>query len=256
MKSRTVTPWRRSCPDTRPTIGNRRRHRKGGRRRGPWQVAPARGIRRGVRPRDGERIGPVAPWPPPGTRPVLALAGVWLLAAGLIGASGWLSALRPPAPQLVLAGLTIALLLATRLWSPLREFLEAVDVRALVLFHVTRFVGFYFLVLYARGDLPWAFAVPGGWGDNAVAATALLLVLLVRPDSPGGRPAYLAWNVLGLLDILGVVLTAARLALADPGSMRALLRLPLSLLLTFVVPVIIATHVLMLARLARPAPAR
>ncbi len=39
-------------------------------------------------------------------------------------------------------------------------------------------------------------------------------------------------------------------------AMRALLRLPLSLLLTFVVPIVIATHVLMLARLARPAPAR
>jgi hypothetical protein len=38
--------------------------------------------------------------------------------------------------------------------------------------------------------------------------------------------------------------------------MRALLRLPLSLLPTFVVPIVIATHVLMLRRLARAAPAR
>lgn len=209
-----------------------------------------------MRPRDGEPIGTVAPWPPPGTGPVLTVAGVWLLAASLVGASGLFSTLRPPAPQVVLAGLTIALLLAARLWSPLRQFVATVDLRALVLFHVTRLVGFYFLVLHARGDLPWAFAVPGGWGDNLVAATALLLVLLVRPDRPGGRRAYLAWNALGLLDILGVALTAARLALADPGSMRVLLRLPLSLLPTFVVPIIIATHVLMLARLARPAPAR
>jgi hypothetical protein len=178
------------------------------------------------------------------------------LAACLVGGSGWFAALRPPAPQLILAGLTIVLLLGARLWAPLRQFVATVDVRALVLFHVTRFVGFYFLALHARGDLPWAFAVPGGWGDNVVAAAALLLVLGVRPDSPRGRRAYLAWNVFGLLDILGVVLTAARLAFTDPASMRLLLRLPLSLLPTFVVPVIIATHVLMLARLARTAPAR
>lgn len=209
-----------------------------------------------MRHRDGKAGGTVAPGPPRGTGPTLAAAAAWLLAAVLVGGSGWFAALRPPGPQLVLAGLTIALLLATRLWSPLRQFMATVDLRALVLCHVTRFVGFYFLALHARGDLPWAFAVPGGWGDNAVAATALLLVLLVRPDSPGGRRAYLAWNVLGLLDILGVVLTAARLALADPGSMRVLLRFPLSLLLTFVVPIIIATHALMLARLARTAPAR
>jgi hypothetical protein len=209
-----------------------------------------------VRQRDGEPIRTVASWPPRGAGPVLTAAGVWLLAAVLAGASGRLSTLRPPAPQLVLAGLTLALLLAARLWTPLRHFMVTVDLRALVLFHVTRFVGFYFLALHARGELPWAFAVPGGWGDNAVAAGALLLVLLVPPDSPGGRRAYLAWNVFGLLDILGVVLTATRLALGDPKSMKALLELPLSLLVTFVVPIIIATHVLMLARLARAAPAR
>jgi len=209
-----------------------------------------------VRQGDHEAGRTVAPGLPRGTGPTLVAAAAWLLAAGVVGSSGWFAALSPPAPQLVLAGLTIALLLAVRLWSPLRQFVATVDLRALVLFHVTRFVGFYFLALHARGELPWAFAVPGGWGDNAVAATALLLVLLARPDSHGGRRAYLAWNVLGLLDILGVILIAARLAFADPGSMRALLRLPLSLLLTFVVPVIIVTHVLMLTRLARPAPAR
>jgi hypothetical protein len=159
--------------------------------------------------------------------------------------------LRPPAPQLILVGITIALLVVSRRWPPLREFVRAIDLRALVLFHLTRFVGFYFLALHARGELPWAFAVPGGWGDIAVAGTALP-VLLVPPDTPAGRRAYLAWNVFGLLDILGVVLTAARLAFRDPASMGALLELPLSLLLTFVVPIIVATHVWMLGRLIRP----
>jgi hypothetical protein len=155
---------------------------------------------------------------------------------------------------MVLVGLTIALLVAARLWPPLRSFVASVDLRALALFHVTRFVGFYFLVLHARGELPWDFAVPGGWGDNITAAWVLVLALFVQPDTRGGRLAYLAWNVFGLLDILGVVLTAARLAFRDPGSMRALLELPLSLLLTFVVPIIIATHVLMLWRLAGTSP--
>ncbi len=193
--------------------------------------------------------------PPPGTAYILAGTGAWLAAAWLVGAAGSLSTLRPPAPQLVLLGLTVALLAAERLWPTLRRFVETVDLRALVLFHLTRFVGFYFLALHARGKLPWAFAVPGGWGDIVVAASALLLVVVARPDTPGGRRAYLAWNVVGLVDILGVVLTAARLAFADPASMGALLRLPLSLLLTFVVPIVIATHIWMLRRLARPSRA-
>jgi hypothetical protein len=194
--------------------------------------------------------------PPTVTGRVLVVAGAWLGTAWLVGASGRLSTLRPPAPQLILVGVTVALLAAGRLWPTLRRFVETVDLRALVLFHLTRFVGFYFLALHARGELPWAFAVPGGWGDIVVAASALLLVLVTRPDTPGGRRVYLAWNVVGLVDIIGVVLTATRLAFAEPASMRALLHLPLSLLLMFIVPIVIATHVWMLRRLACRQPAR
>jgi hypothetical protein len=187
---------------------------------------------------------------PPDRGSVLAAAGAWLLGAVLLGVSGWLPTLRPPAPQLLLVGITTALLVAGRSWPPLRQLVRIADLRALVSVHLTRFVGFYFLALHARGALPWAFAVPGGWGDVVVASAALLLVLLVRPDTPPGRRAYLVWNVLGLLDIVGVVLTAARLAFQDPASMSALLELPLSLLLTLIVPLIVATHVWMLGRLA------
>jgi hypothetical protein len=52
-----------------------------------------------------------------------------------------------------------------------------------------------------------------------------------------------------LADILYVVGTAARLAFADPASMSALLRLPLALLPTFLVPLIIASHVFIFSRL-------
>ncbi len=63
------------------------------------------------------------------------------------------------------------------------------------------------------------------------------------------------WNALGLADILGVVFSATRLSLANPESMRALLRFPMSLVPTFLVPLIIASHLLIFSRLRKLAAA-
>lgn len=180
----------------------------------------------------------------------LLIGLVWLAVSIGAGALGWLADLRPPAPQLLLLGLTASLLAAAATLSGFRTWLGALKLRQIVALHITRFVGAYFLVLHARGQLPFAFAVPGGWADIAVASGALVLVLLV-PNLTEHLIALLVWNVAGFLDILFVVVTAARLALADPASMSPLLRLPLSLLPTFLVPLIIASHVLLFWRLAR-----
>jgi hypothetical protein len=182
---------------------------------------------------------------------VLAIGLIWLGLALALGGSGQLQALRPPAPQLVLVGLTVAVLMAGATVPALRAWALGADLRGLVALHLTRFVGIYFLVLYRRGELPYAFAVPGGWGDILVAGSALCLLIGGPPISRGRRRAYAAWNVFGLVDILFVVATAARLALANPESMATLLRLPLSLLPTYLVPLIIASHTLIAVRLAR-----
>jgi hypothetical protein len=187
---------------------------------------------------------------------VLIGLGLWLVVAVMLGASGRLQALQPPLPQLTLLVLTAGALWATARVPAVRAWALSVDVRTLVAFHLTRFVGSYFLVLYGRGELPYAFAVPGGWGDILVASLALLLLLSGPPATARRLRAYVFWNVLGLLDILFVVATAARLAFSSPTSMEALLRLPLSLLPTFLVPLIITSHVVLAIRLARVRPAR
>lgn len=187
------------------------------------------------------------------TSTILVAALVWLAVAVALAASGALVSLRPPVPQLVVAVLAAALLLAGSRYPPLRAWALAVDIRALVAFNVTRFVGAEFLSFYRRGELPFAFAVPGAWGDITVAATAILVLACGRPTTRARRVAYGTWNLLGLADILFAVFTATRLALANPDSMQALLRLPLSVLPTFLVPLIIASHVLIAVRLTRSA---
>jgi hypothetical protein len=152
----------------------------------------------------------------------------WLALATAMGVSGVTRDMRAPTPQLVLAGLTAALVLGYRRVRGFRNWLDGLTLRSILALHLTRFVGFYFLVLHSRGELPYAFAVPGGWGDIAVATSALL-VMAATPDFATRRPLIYAWNTLGLLDILMVVATATRLFLADAASMGALLRFPLSL---------------------------
>ena len=180
---------------------------------------------------------------------VLCLLGAWFLAALGVGGAGALVDLRPPWPQAILVSLTLATLLSLYRIGPIHSWAIHVDPRRLVAFHLTRFVGIYFLVLYSRGELPYEFAVIGGWGD-IIVATAAILLMLTGPLTSGRRRLYLIWNVVGLVDILFVVATATRLALADPASMAPLLRLPLSLLITFVVPVVIATHVWLFRRIS------
>lgn len=181
---------------------------------------------------------------------IRAALWLWLIVALLAGRLLWLQQIPMPAVQGILVGLTALALLAYRSLPAVRARIDALDLRVLVLLHTVRFVGFYFLLLYDRGELPYAFAVPGGLGDIAVALLALVAALAPWTE-PMRRHVISIWNVVGLLDILMVVFTAARLGLADPRSMHALTHLPLSLLPTFIVPLIIATHVVIFLRLRR-----
>lgn len=174
---------------------------------------------------------------------------IWFFMALLVGVFGFLGSIPPTFPQIILFSLVLVLLIIFWKSESFREVCFDLDIRVLLLIHLTRFVGIYFLILYSRGELPYAFAVHGGLGDIAVAVTALL-VSIFSPRTGGlGFIIYFAWNILGLIDILYVVKTAARSAIADPQSMMALTELPLSLLPTFLVPIIICSHILIFFRL-------
>lgn len=186
--------------------------------------------------------------------PFFTVLLLWLIAAIAAGASGRVAALQPPLPQVLIALLTALLIWAGAANKGFHEWLAQLNLRAVVAFHLTRFVGFAFLALYSRGELPGEFALPAGWGDIAVATLALCIVVFMpRPGTQKGL--LLAWNAVGFADILNVVFTAARLALANPHSMSALMRFPMSLVPTFIVPLIIASHMLVFWRMLRLADA-
>jgi hypothetical protein len=78
------------------------------------------------------------------------------------------------------------------------------------------------------------------------AAAAILLLPSLRR-----RLILMIWNTLGFIDILLVVFLALRCGLRDWNSMAPLREFPLDLLPTFIVPLIITSHVLIFIRLAQ-----
>ena len=177
----------------------------------------------------------------------LVLLG-WLCFA--VGLSGWLYDASAQAVATTVWTLTALALFACWKISPIRLWVLSVDLRWLVLVHVTRlFAGTYFLLLCQRSQLPCGFGRTAGWGDIVTAVLAVAVVGAMRTEF--AKPLLLTWNTLGLVDIIFVVFSALRFGLQDWQSMHALRELPLSLLPTFLVPLIIASHSLIFVRLAR-----
>ena len=173
----------------------------------------------------------------------------WIALALTLGVSGVLVTSRPPAPQILILSLTAAAIWITSR-GELRTLVDAIPIRALVAMHTVRFIGFVFLAMSAQGALSPTFANPAGWGDVAVAASALGLVALGAPATRLRRGLYLSWNAFATLDLVVAVGSATLVALSgDVLGIAPLLRAPMVLVPTFLVPLLFASHVIIFRRL-------
>ena len=174
----------------------------------------------------------------------------WLALALVAGGTGFLVRLPFPGPQLIFLALFVATLVAVTAVPTLRAWVDAVPLRTLIGINAFRFVGITFLVLAARGQIDPVFAARAGWGDVATAALALILVAAGEPRTRLQRGFTHAWNAFGLLDLVVAVATATAVTLRSttPG-IAPVLSLPLVLIPTFVVPIFLASHVIIFRRL-------
>src|SRR5687768_8247509 len=90
---------------------------------------------------------------------------LWFGSAIAAGHFLWLQRIPPAAVPAVAFPLAAIVLLGCFRVASLRAWVDAMDIRALVLVHATRYVGVYLLHLYQRGELPRAFALPAGVTD-------------------------------------------------------------------------------------------
>lgn len=174
------------------------------------------------------------------------LLWLWLGGAVAVGHFLVLQRLPPlaiPAISIVLAA--FAALVGLKL-DLLRAWIDSVDLRALVLLHVTRFAGIYFLSLSQQGEFPRAL-LSSNVVDVLVAMMALPIALAPLSDD-ARRRAIVIWNVVGFLGLLMSILAMARLGLAGTSELRAFTRLPLSLVPTMLIPLLLFIHVVIFVR--------
>lgn len=175
----------------------------------------------------------------------LAVLLIWFLIALSVGYGGLLARAPLPPPAIAFAATAVALVVWR--FPAVREYLRRHGPRPLVAFHLTRGVaGAYFLYLSSRGELPSEFAALAGWGDIVVAIGAIGVLRFCVPVLTRAQEiGLLAWNAAGLVDILFVLSSGVRLFLADPAIGARFAELPLALLPTFIVPLVIASHVVL-----------
>ncbi len=143
-------------------------------------------------------------------------------------------------------------IIAFSLWVAIsanfRKFVLSLDPRALTYLQSGRFMGIVFVILEARGALPAVFALPAGYGDMAIGATAALVAWKLGNRSH--RSSLILWQALGILDLVTAVTlgTTARLISPESASMAAMTMLPLSLIPTFFVPLYLIFHMICIAQ--------
>jgi len=134
---------------------------------------------------------------------------------------------------------------ALYIWPSLRGRSRADALRPLLMIHAFRFVGLAFLVPgVVAPELPMAFARAAAYGDLGACVLALLALATLR----GNLGILFAWllNLWGTFDVLDGFYQANASGLAA-GQFGAAFFIP-----TFVVPLLLVTHVLMFRILVKP----
>lgn len=208
-----------------------------------------------------QRLAPALPAPGDragGARRVTALVlGAWLLLALTLtlvprvrDAVGAIPLFQPLSAVLGVLGVTALMLLPA-----MRRAFDAVPLAdVMALFYWRAIFGMALLAYYTGAVLPATFALPAAFGDAFV--TCLMVMLLTLAHRHGGVPRWplLAWNTLGLIDLVNVMFLLA--TVLRPWAAERGLVLGNYALSGFAVPIFIGIHLNLYARLYREHSAR
>ena len=193
--------------------------------------------------------------------PALLGLAVWLGVAVIAAEVGFFAApdrfdLMGDALGVAIFGTLMTLPVAALVWARLRvpafaALVGGLPLGLLVGAQVYRLGGAAFGVLAAEG------AVPGWFGWSTAALDITVGALAIPLALWGGRRALVAFSLLGLADFAHAIgfVGAAYVGLIAPEPAPAMIGLmPLALIALFPVPLAIALHLEVLARLRQPRP--
>jgi hypothetical protein len=129
-----------------------------------------------------------------------------------------------------------------------RQFLLSLDLRTLTIVQAWRIAGLAFLALYTYNILPGQFALPAGWGDIAIGATAPLVAM--KFANSRHKKSFIFWQLLGITDLVLAVGSGVTTQLINPHGIAtsAMTVLPMSLIPTFAVPLFMILHFISIAQ--------
>jgi len=193
---------------------------------------------------------------------IASLFAAWFALVATCGATGALDAVHGIGP----AGMGVAVIVpfavltyASTRAGTLRESLGAIPLSVLIGVHAIRLLGVFFVLLYSASRLPAPFAPSAGWGDVLIGATALPVAYLTARKAPAWRFVALAWNALGLFDLVDAIALGVAsspgipFALGHHGASSNLMTtLPWILIPSFLVPLLAHLHIVIFQQLRRP----
>lgn len=144
----------------------------------------------------------------------------WLVFIWNVAAAGALEA-RPGALPFLPVAIVLPIIIALPLLTRSRRIAATIDAAPaswLIGLQVYRVIGGNFLVLWAYGGaIPGVFALPAGVGDVLTGLLALPTALSLASGAPHSRTVAIAWNFLGIADLMSAVSLGA---MTSPGPLQ------------------------------------
>ena len=141
-----------------------------------------------------------------------------------------------------------------------RGFLQACSLNLLTLGQVFRLYGVMALVKSYQHVLPALFAIPTGVMDVIFAISSFYVAARLVPSRGQPRAGFVVWHILGIVGlgvsvILAILTSSSWWGIVDGGvTSQAMARFPMSLVPTFVGPLVLVFHLLALVAARHSAP--